>query len=62
VGGYRGNFLEDHKQMEEVDISEHGLLKMKKMVLQSQYIWRVACNSLLVSKFSEVLELCSLFL
>jgi hypothetical protein len=33
---------------------ETGLLEMKKMTLQSFYTWRVACNSLLASSFSDL--------
>jgi len=36
--------IEDH---------ENGLLNMKKMMLQSLYIWRVAWNSFPISNFSD---------
>ena len=38
---------------------DNGLLEIKKMMLQSLYIWRVAWNSLPVFNFFEFLELCS---
>ena len=41
---------------------ENWLLEMKKTMLQSPYIWRVACNNLPVFNFSEFLELLLLFL
>jgi hypothetical protein len=37
--------IEDH---------ENGLLNMKKMMLQSLYIWRVAWNSLPISNFAKI--------
>jgi hypothetical protein len=39
---------------------ENGLLDLKKLVLQTLYTWRVACNTSSVSTFSEFLALCSL--
>jgi hypothetical protein len=40
---------------------ESGLLEIKKMMLQSLYIWKVAWNSVHFSNFSEFLELCASF-
>jgi len=39
----------------------NGLLELKKMMLHTLYIWRVAWNSVSVSNFFEFLELCSSF-
>jgi hypothetical protein len=41
------------------DDCERGLTDLKKLVLQTLYLWRVAWPTLNVSNFSEFLDLCS---
>jgi hypothetical protein len=41
---------------------EHGIIELKKMVLQMLFSWRVLWHSSQVSTFAEFIDLCASFL
>jgi hypothetical protein len=40
---------------------EHGIIELKKMVLQTLFSWRVLWHSSQVSTFAKFLDLCASF-